>query len=830
MQRQFKHLKIYSLENNIIRFEYSPNDHFTTQESLFVAHKKISNEELDFKIDSKVTFGYKGYSFFFEEDKPLETFKIYRGDKIVYSYRDIKNSWELPLPNKTPEIFPLMDSPRLLIPSDGYTKDNEGFILEKDVKDLFILICEKDHLLLRRQFISLTGKNKLPRLKNFGLFASRDFKHSKKSAIEMIQKYESHNIPLDTFVIDKEWEDPEQPEYTVNEKLFPNIEDFFRFAHKRGIQVLMNNQPVSVSDSSTVLDNEEIDFRNSNLIKLYSLGLDGWWYTNNPKGKLRSPDRNISPKSLENYAYFDISRQFNLGFTLDPDVYERALVMTGGSPDSRSHSYPLQYGEHSHADEQSLREEIQKLNKMVNNMVAYYSSDIGGYEGNPSKNQFIRWFEFGAFSPVLRPHCSSSEKKTREPWSFDKSTFDICKTYINMRYALLNVFYTASFKNIENGLGVCSPLSLYYPKDKKCYKEDASFMLGNSILVSPVCGAEKPHSLKKNHFVNGLRLTIYPNPDFKGPKSFTRVVKSFTDINKFYNSVKAKYPKTKAFSFRFKGDLKLKHESQLSIKNLVKSRVFLNNKEVFNDFNSHSKTFNEVAKLKRNKTYKIVVEAVQSRRTKLLDLVFYKVSKPISKTKIYLPEGEWFNIFHRNVYQGRRYVKEKYKIDETPIFVRAGSLIPLYKKIANTSKLSFKTVIYDYYTSKKEVVDDFFYEDDGISTAYQIGEYRKNEYKTYFEKDRYVVELNGNPKLLDDELKVREVFFKAHIRDNETVDKVLINGEPVKFKRHDHTRKAVPFLDPKFARDSKTLSFKFRHVIKDGCKIELIIREKPIKS
>ena len=70
----------------------------------------------------------------------------------------------------------------------------------------------------------------------------------------------------------------------------------------------------------------------------------------------------------------------------------------------------------------------------------------------------------------------------------------------------------------------------------------------------------------------------------------------------------------------------------------------------------------------------------------------------------------------RNVYQGKRYINEKFKIDEMPVFVKAGSLLPLYKKIGNTAKLSFKTVIYDYYTSKKADVSDFFYEDDGISS------------------------------------------------------------------------------------------------------------------
>lgn len=823
MEKLFKHLKVYTLKNDIIRFEYSPQDHFSCQESLFVAHKEPSYEEIEVKGTS---FTFKGFEFSFDEKDPLNTLVVKKGGVIVYKYREIRNSGELPLPNKTPEIFPLMDSSRLLIPESGYIKDNEGFVLEKDVKDLYLLVCEKDYLKLRRQFISLTGKNKLPRLRNFGLFASRDFKHTKKSAIEMIQKYEANGIPLDTFVIDKEWEDPEQPEYTVNEKLFPNIEDFFRFAHKSKIQVLMNNQPLPFSETSTVLDNEEIEHRNSNLIKLYSLGLDGWWYTDNPKGKLRTIDRAISSKSLENYAYFDISKQFNLGFTLDPEVYERGLVMIGGSPDSRSHSYPIQYGAHTKANEQSLRYEIVKMNKLANNMVAHYSSDIGGYTGNPSKNQFIRWFEFGAFSPVLRPSCASTEKKPREPWAYGKDALDICKSYINMRYALLNTFYTASFKNIETGLGVCSPLYLYNPEDKRCYKEEASYMLGNSILVAPVSGAGKPHSLKEKHFENKLRLTIYPNPNFKGPKSYTRIVKSFTDVRKFYAQIKAKFPKVKVFSFRFKGDLKLKSEYQLAIKNAVKSRVFLGNKAIFDDFKSHSQPFTVLEKIKKNKLYKVTLESVQSRRLRECDLIIYKVGKPTAKTKVYLPEGEWFNIFHRNVYQGKRYVKEKYKIDETPVFVKAGSLIPLYKKLGNTSSLSFKTVIYDYYTSKKEDIKDFFYEDDGISTAYHIGEYRINEYRTHFENDRYIIELKGNDKILEDEVKVREVFFKAHIRDNETIEKVLINGEPIKFRRHDHARKAVPFLDPKFARDSKTLSFKFRHVIKDDYKIELVVKAK----
>ena len=825
MQKVFKHLKIYTLENDILRFEYSPEDHFVMQDTLYIATKKLSNEEIEFKVGEKVEFSFKGYDFSFDENDPLTTLVVLKDSKVVYKYKDIRNTGELPLPNKTPEIFALMDSPRVLIPDGGYTPEADDFVIENDVKDLFLLICEKDHLKLRRQMISITGKNKLPRFRNFGLFASKEYPYTQKEALESIQKYESKNIPLETFVLcSNELKDKD---YNVNPKLFSNIEDFIRLAHKRNIQVVIADKPHPYSDTSKVFDKDEIAFRNNALLRFYSQGLDGWWLQRSEKNKPRTGNRSISAESVENYAYFDISRQFALGFTLDPDVYERIAVLSAiqDDLDSRGHVRSLQCGHHVKSDEQSLRNEIVNLNKYSNNMVAHYSPEIGGTEGDPTKNQYVRWMQFGAFCPILRPHSIASEKKSKEPWSYDKASFEICKIYINMRYALLNVFYTASFKNIETGLGVCSPLPLYYPDDKKCYKADASYLIDGKVLVAPLSGAGRPRSLKAKSFIKGLKLTIYPNQNFKG-KSYTRAVKSFEDISKFYNSVKAKNPDVKKFSFRYKGDLKLKNEFQLSIKNAVKSRVFLNNKLVFSDFDNHKDSFSEVARIKRNRTYKLVAETVQRRRAQLFDLVIYRVPKPTAKAKIYLPEGEWFNVFHRNVYQGRRYVKEKFRIDEMPVFVKAGSLIPLYKKITNATKLSFKTAIYDYYTSKKEDIHDFFYEDDGITTAYLIGEYRKNEYRTHFENGRYIIEFKGNDKLLDDELKVREVFFKAHIRDNETIEKVLVNGVSVPFKRHDHNKKATPFLDSKFARDSKTLSFKFRHVIKDDYKIELVVKEK----
>ena len=86
MEKLFKHLKVYTLENDIVRFEYSPNDHFVTQESLFVAHKKVSYDEVEF---NGTKFSFKGFEFSFDEENPLETLVVMKDGKQVYNLSSI---------------------------------------------------------------------------------------------------------------------------------------------------------------------------------------------------------------------------------------------------------------------------------------------------------------------------------------------------------------------------------------------------------------------------------------------------------------------------------------------------------------------------------------------------------------------------------------------------------------------------------------------------------------------------------------------------------------------------------------------------------------------
>ena len=46
--------------------------------------------------------------------------------------------------------------------------------------------------------------------------------------------------------------------------------------------------------------------------------------------------------------------------------------------------------------------------------VPFWSHDAGGFNGTPTPDLYVRWAQFGAFSPLVRFHGTT----TREPWRF----------------------------------------------------------------------------------------------------------------------------------------------------------------------------------------------------------------------------------------------------------------------------------------------------------------------------------------------------------------------------------------------------------------------------
>ncbi len=139
-----------------------------------------------------------------------------------------------------------------------------------------------------------------------------------------------------------------------------------------------------------------------------------------------------------------------------------------------------------------LQVQLPMLLNMGMSGLAYQNSDIGGYARNPTTPElYVRWMEFGVFTPVTRAHGAgeSVHGAPTEPWRFGPEAESICREMLTLRYRLLPYNYTMAFRNYESGLPLARPLIMMYPGDRRFADESSTYMWGDDILVSPVVNA-----------------------------------------------------------------------------------------------------------------------------------------------------------------------------------------------------------------------------------------------------------------------------------------------------------------------------------------------------
>jgi alpha-glucosidase len=93
-----------------------------------------------------------------------------------------------------------------------------------------------------------------------------------------------------------------------------------------------------------------------------------------------------------------------------------------------------------------------------------------------------------------------------------------------------------------------------------------------------------------------------------------------------------------------------------------------------------------------------------------------------SYCKVYFPEGEWYRMSDDRFYQGKTEEVVQSPLDDLPVFVKAGGIVPLQSVIQSTSELPAPVLELNIYYGK--AMNSFtFYEDDGITCNNENGQY-----------------------------------------------------------------------------------------------------------
>jgi alpha-glucosidase len=88
---------------------------------------------------------------------------------------------------------------------------------------------------------------------------------------------------------------------------------------------------------------------------------------------------------------------------------------------------------------------------------------------------------------------------------------------------------------------------------------------------------------------------------------------------------------------------------------------------------------------------------------------------------IYLPEGNWVDYWSGKASKGKTYIHVLTPMDMLPLFVKAGSIIPMQPEMAYMDAKPVDVITLDVYPSASSSFD--LYEDDGLSLKYKQGDY-----------------------------------------------------------------------------------------------------------
>ena len=138
--------------------------------------------------------------------------------------------------------------------------------------------------------------------------------------------------------------------------------------------------------------------------------------------------------------------------------------------------------------------------------IPWWTTDIGGFHGGDPNDPrfrelFTRWFEWGAFCPVMRLHGDREPRQPQygttggatccsgaanEVWSYGEEVYEICRKYMELREKMRPYTRKVMQEAHEKGTPVMRTLFYMYPDDPVCWDIEDEYLYGPDVLVAPI--------------------------------------------------------------------------------------------------------------------------------------------------------------------------------------------------------------------------------------------------------------------------------------------------------------------------------------------------------
>jgi alpha-D-xyloside xylohydrolase len=451
---------------------------------------------------------------------------------------------------------------------------------------------------------------------------------------------------------------------------------------------------------------------------LFSKGIDGWWMDSTEPdiiNALTKESEEYEMKKVENNYLGSFAKYLNpYSLLITESVYKnqrkttdkkRVYILTRSTFAGQQRAAATTWSGDIGADWSIYKRQIPAGINHCMAGIPYWTFDIGGfvigayggvfsYGGKDSAYQelYTRMFQFGTFCPIFRSHGSETP---REIWQFGKFVPVLTK-FDNLRYRLMPYIYSLASQVTNNGYTIMRGLPMDFENDKKTYNVDDQFMFGPALMVCPVTEymlhrpPEPSIPVTAEHFRTkdgkiGLDAKYYKDTEFKK----LSLEKIDSSINIFWYTGRPGYVTDSTLAIRWEGKL-IPSETgkhQFHIKCFGPSKIFLDGKELPFVYSS-VEAYTDFVDLKAGKEYDFAVEKTNSSSGAFRVLLYWKTPEIFAKEKViekreqirkvYLPaNNKWFDFWTGNVLNGGQSITSDAPIEKIPLFVKAGSIIPM---------------------------------------------------------------------------------------------------------------------------------------------------------
>lgn len=120
---------------------------------------------------------------------------------------------------------------------------------------------------------------------------------------------------------------------------------------------------------------------------------------------------------------------------------------------------------------------------------AIWGHDIGGYQdtnfSQSPANLFVRWAQFGCFSPIMQMHRQVT-RELQYPWRFGDAALANYQFFTRLHVRLFPYIYTYAKQASITGLPIIRPLVLLDQADTNTHGVKHAYRFGSELLVAPM--------------------------------------------------------------------------------------------------------------------------------------------------------------------------------------------------------------------------------------------------------------------------------------------------------------------------------------------------------